>query len=151
MVDWGEVPVFGMRPADEVCVIRPSAYVLIEDEQGRLAVVRTVQGTYLPGGGIEAGETPEEAIRREALEECGLIVRPGAWVLRAVQFAYSYSERTYFEKRSTFVDGAIEGADASLLEADHEVLWVPAGTAAPMLAHQSHGWAIERWRRRPAG
>ncbi|MFH1823123.1 MAG: NUDIX domain-containing protein [archaeon] len=36
-------------------------------------------GVYylLPGGGIEHAESPEEAIKREALEECGLEVNPG--------------------------------------------------------------------------
>ena len=32
---------------------------------GYLAVVRTPQGFYLPGGGVEAGESPKKAIERE--------------------------------------------------------------------------------------
>jgi 8-oxo-dGTP diphosphatase len=147
MDGWGDVPVFGLRSEGERWVIRPSAYGLLEDEAGRLAVVRSRDGIFLPGGGVDAGETPEEAIRREALEECGLIVRPGRWVTRAVQFAYSASEGAHFEKRSTFMECAIEGSDRTHLEAGHEVLWVDEEEATRILTHESHGWALREWSR----
>jgi 8-oxo-dGTP diphosphatase len=145
------VPVFGAPPADAPYVLRPSAYALVEDGDGRVAVVRSVDGVFLPGGGIEAGETPQEAIRREGLEECGLLLRPGAWSLRAVQFAYSRSEAGHFEKRSTFIEASIEGLDGSRIQADHELIWASPLEAARLLAHASHAWAIDLWgtRRKP--
>ena len=146
MDDWSSVLVFGKRPEVGACAIRPSAYGIIEDGQGRLAVVHTPQGTFLPGGGIDAGETPEEAIKREILEECGLIVRLGLWTRRAVQFAYLVSARTHFEKRSLFIEGVVEGSGASGSEADHELVWVEPATTVRILSHQSHCWAVEQWR-----
>lgn len=111
--DWSNVPVFGARPESSGWVIRESAYVLAIHGDGCLALVRTSRGTFLPGGGVENGETPHEAITRETLEECGLVIRPGAWVVRAIQFVYSEPETTYFEKRSIFVDGVIVGGDST--------------------------------------
>jgi 8-oxo-dGTP diphosphatase len=146
MEDWSKVIVFGARP--EKCIIRPSAYVLIEDENDRVAVVRSADGIFLPGGGIEAGETPEEAIRREALEECGFIIQTGAWLVRAVQFSYSKAEESYFEKRSTFVEGTVLGTDFSHLEANHEVIWINPESANQFLSHASQYWAVEQWRNR---
>lgn len=148
MADWSAVTVFGVRPQLESCVIRASAYVLVLNDDGRLAVTRTSVGVYLPGGGIEAGETPEEAVRREALEECGLLVRPGVCVARAVQFVYSEPERTHFEKRSSFIEGAIIGHGPTPTETDHELVWLDAESAAQYLSHQSHGWAVALWKKR---
>ena len=146
MNDWSKVPTFGVRPQVEARVIRPSAYALITDDQTRLAVVRTREGVFLPGGGIEKGEIPEEAIKRETLEECGLVIRAGAWSVRAVQFVYSGRERTYFEKRSIFINSTIIEYASNGLEAEHELVWVDFATATRILSHESHRWAVEEWK-----
>ena len=57
-------------------IVRRGAYVWIVEE-GRALLVRygPPDGRWsLPGGGIEADETAEEAARREALEETGFTV-----------------------------------------------------------------------------
>ncbi len=148
MKEWQEAPVFGTRSESERYTVRPSAYGLIEDGRGQLALVRTPQGVFLPGGGIEADETPAEAVVREALEECGLVVRAASWKICAVQFCYSETERTYFEKRCTFVDAAVEAVAPSGTEADHELIWVASDAASVLMSHESHGWAIAAWRSR---
>lgn len=146
-MDWGKVAVFGAPPEVEARVIRESAYGIIEDDRGRSAVVRTTQGTFLPGGGIEKDETPEAAVAREAIEECGLIIRTGVWSVRAIQFASSPSEKTHFEKRSTFIDGTVAGLSPDGLEIDHELVWVNLDTAGKILSHESQRWAVAQWRK----
>lgn len=138
---------FGDREDGVAYLVRPSAYALIADEAGRVALVRTPQGVYLPGGGIEAGETAEEAIVREAVEECGLAVRirDGGWTASAIQFCYSLPEEAYFEKHSVFFEAVVERVAGGATEADHELFWEPAPSAPAALAHESHAWAVRAW------
>lgn len=59
---------------------RIGAYGIAHDDGGRILLVRaapylTVGGMwFLPGGGVEHGETPSDALRREVHEETGLDV-----------------------------------------------------------------------------
>jgi ADP-ribose pyrophosphatase YjhB (NUDIX family) len=59
---------------------RLAAYALIFDDAGRVLLTRQAERRgrltrwLLPGGGVEVGEHPEEAVLRECLEETGLTV-----------------------------------------------------------------------------
>ncbi len=70
--------------------------LLVENEKGEVLLVRHtyVDGWYLPGGGVERGETAEVAARKELLEETGLRVE-GDLVLLGVYKNQSASKRDH--------------------------------------------------------
>ncbi len=55
--------------------LRVAAYAVVTDDDGRLLLAHWVEGRRaawtMPGGGLEAGEDPERAVRRELREETG--------------------------------------------------------------------------------
>jgi len=113
----------------------------VRNASGYLAVVRTPKGFYLPGGGVEAGESPEKTIEREAREEAGLILKSKAQIGRAIEIVYSAEEHTWFEKRCVFIEAEIVGQVPSH-ERDHELVWVDLDHAISMLSHTSQRWVL---------
>ena len=58
-------------------LLMPSVAALIRDGDGRILFVQHVEGRWqLPGGAVDPGERPAEAMQRECLEEAGIEVEP---------------------------------------------------------------------------
>jgi 8-oxo-dGTP pyrophosphatase MutT (NUDIX family) len=108
------------------CRIPAAACLVADPERGVLLIRRhrfipDTWGWEIPGGGIEAGETPEQAARREAEEETGW--RPVGPLTELVRFHPSTGllDQTF----SAFLAGAAEhvGDPTSVGEAA-EVAWL---------------------------
>ena len=58
-------------------LLMPSVAALIRDDGGRILFVQHVEGRWqLPGGAIDPGERPAQAMQRECREEAGIEVEP---------------------------------------------------------------------------
>lgn len=57
---------------DTPCTYRISVKAIVKDNTGRVLLGREKDGSWeLPGGGMEHGESPKEALAREVTEETG--------------------------------------------------------------------------------
>lgn len=141
---WPDVPEFGERGADTVYQPRPGAYAVIFDSESRVAVVRTPQGTGLPGGGADPGETPEETLQREVREECGRAVGGLRRLGETVQFVFVPEEQRHFRKHGVFFAAELGARFPEPPEPDHSLLWLPPSAARAQLSTESHAWVVER-------
>ncbi len=138
-----KAPVFGERIQGIPFIKRPSAYALVRNSQGELATARTKRGWFLPGGGIDAGETAETAVARETVEECGLIIQPTRLIGRAMEIVHVPKRRACVGKDSFFFEADLLGQTAGT-EKDHELEWLDIRRAIEQLTDRSHRWAAAR-------
>ena len=106
--------------------------VIVQD--GRLALIKRVRAgnTYylFPGGGVEAGETPEQAAVREAREELGVEVQIGELVheevFQGATFLYFEAEIVGGEYGTgRWPDHAARDEEARERSGTHEAVWLP--------------------------
>ncbi|MGV3614509.1 MAG: AAA family ATPase [Fimbriimonas sp.] len=136
----GNEVVFGEPLPETTYVDRPGAYAVIRNAEGKVAVVTTERGPYLPGGGSEGNETAEGTLLREVREEAGLEIAIRERIGEAVEYVDA-GEEGFFAKRGVFfaaeIVSAVEGGE-------HALEWLDPEEAAARIRHASHGWAIGR-------
>ena len=107
----------------------------------------TVTGWWLiPGGGMEAGETPEECVVREACEETGLIVRPTEQFLTLHEYYEEYRYTSHYFVCEVIGEGQMHLTDEEKcrgLAAE----WIPLKDAIDLFSkHESYAEVSEEKR-----
>jgi 8-oxo-dGTP pyrophosphatase MutT (NUDIX family) len=118
------------------------AYGIVRDADGRVLVVQAETGRcYLPGGRIEAGEEPAEALVREIIEECGFQAEIGEPIHLAEQRIFAGTvqlQASYWEAWLTHAAGN---------EPEHRLVWLKPGEAAARLHRTGDRQALALSRR----
>lgn len=112
---------------------RPGAYGILVGADGMLLLVEQDGELQLPGGGIDPGESPIQALHREVREETGWRVanpiRFGAFQRFAYLPDYGYWAR---KVQAIYLARAVRDLGV-VLEPGHVPVWMPPATAARAL------------------
>ena len=135
----------GSIPPETPFYTRPGSYAVFFNEKNEVGVIRNDDGDYfLAGGGIEAGETKEEALLREVQEEAGLLADIDAYLGMAAEYFYDAGSHQYINKIGHFFLITPYEQNLSLkVEEDHTLVWLPMAQAHPLMYHDIYRWALD--------
>jgi 8-oxo-dGTP diphosphatase len=145
-------PQFGEPEPGRAYPDRPAAFVVLE-QGGRIAVARVtfVNGggrLDLPGGGLDPGETAQQAAARECGEEVGLRVAIEDEVARADHYFTNEDDSRVNTRGTFFAARLVAEAPELKIEDDHALEWMAPHEALVRLDRESHVWALAAWLRR---
>ena len=131
--------------------LRATAFGLVVQDR-KLACVRVDrgEGSYfdLPGGAVDGGETEDQAVVREFLEETGMTVRPLERIAEAAQYFRKSDGEPINNTGGFWIAGQLALDPAAKVETDHELVWLDPHEALAKLRHDAHAWAVAAWLRR---
>lgn len=124
---------------------RVGVYVVIFNSNNEVLVVNTKRGPYLPGGGVDLGESFIEALKREVVEETGFTLSEIYQLTKANQFAI-HPIAGPVNKIATFYIGIIDEAVVrySVETRDHEVLWMKIEDFFNCKTDEFHQYAVRK-------
>lgn len=111
--------------------IHKAAGILVRDRKLLVARSKNKEHFISPGGTIEAGETPEQALARELMEEFQIKTRPEDFEKFGIFYAEAAGQPGHWLQMDVFIVAAWEGE----LTADNEVeeiRWVTSRDIAGM-------------------
>lgn len=123
-------------------VHRKGAY-LIPIKDDRIGVIQTPKGFFLPGGGIENGETDTLCIMRECMEETGYSIL----IKKKVCSAEAYGKHPvmgYFHPIQTYYLGEFTEQKQLPAESDHKLVWMKYADLKGKMYVEMQNWALEQ-------
>jgi 8-oxo-dGTP diphosphatase len=136
-------PQFGAMVPGKTYTDRPGAYGIIVNDKKEVAVMEVGGDYWLPGGGIDEGETEIEAMVREAKEEIGCEIRIIQVLGKADQYLYAEDIDKYLRKCGTFFEAEIVSMGEKI-EENHNLVWLSPEDAIGKLS-EFQAWAVDQY------
>lgn len=138
-------PSFGDKKQHIKYISRPSSYAIIfKEDTSKIAVIQKGKRYFLPGGGIENGETKESCLHRELLEELGWEIEVQHYIGNAERYFYAEKEDIHYLNDSHFYICSKVPENHVPIEDDYILHWVSSSEAQQLLVHDHQQWAVKQ-------
>lgn len=134
---------FGEKTEGVEYTRRAGSYAVMIKDDGRIGILKAAgyDDYFLVGGGIDAGESETETLRREAVEEIGFHVEIGEKAGAAIEYFYSEREGKHVAKECHFYRTRLINEAGE--KGKHELVWITKDELDRM-HHESYRWIVER-------
>ena len=95
--------------------IRKSVYGILMKED-LIGVIETPRGYFLPGGGIEDGETHEACVKREFEEETGYLINVLSFITTNKEYGYAPGLNHHIEMIASYYHVEATGETVDQIE-----------------------------------
>ncbi|MBK1636135.1 NUDIX hydrolase [Rhodovulum adriaticum] len=133
--------------ADQRYRLRPGAYAVLARGTDLLVThqAEPVPEFQLPGGGIDPGESPLQALHREVYEETGWHIAAPRRLGAFRRFTYMPEYDLWAEKLCVIYLARPVRPYGPPLEPGHTALWMPGEEAAHRLGNSGDRHFVARW------
>ena len=108
---------------------RPGAYGILINDNNLIAVIRLDANYFLPGGGIENGESPKICLSREVKEELGFKVLEYVPIGEAIEHIYAPRMCKHYKIHGHYFRITKYIPIHAPIDKDHTVCWVEPSDA----------------------
>jgi 8-oxo-dGTP pyrophosphatase MutT (NUDIX family) len=127
---------------------RPSAYAIVIDGD-KVLLTKQLKTWHLPGGGVELGELPEEAVIRETKEETGYAVANPRLVdcitgfftfWKSQKGAHAQTIKLFYRCDLVGGEASVDGFQAEEREHGELPEWIPIGRLDDIESSSTFDW-----------
>lgn len=134
---------FGIKLPNTDYIDRPGAYGIILNSEGKILIIDEDGAYYLPGGGIDSGETPVEALRREIMEEAGAEMDAASYLCEANQ--YVDAPAGHYNKLGKFYRVSLKKETVTQQIEGEVPMWVTLEDYFQFAVYEAQAWAVTKF------
>ncbi len=138
------ISAFGTPEPGVKYVDRPGAYGFAFDTFGRVLVVHGRWGCFLPGGGMQDGETDLCCLAREGQEELGAKVTASSFLCEGAQYFGPFEDGEAFLKKERFYFVSLDRINVQAQSEHHRPEWLTPDEAQATLTEDCQRWAVDQ-------
>lgn len=137
-----ETPQFGKKEPNATYTPRPGVYAIISNTKGELGVVEVKEKYFLLGGGLDNGESEEQGLRREMIEEAGKEISSLQFLGKANEYVTT-ADGQHINKMMSFYRVELGESTSTDSDPTHAFRWVTKDEFRARARHVAQVYAIE--------